>query len=70
MFRSFWIVIEIFHNFDERFPAALNELHSECPEEQLEGFFPWKHQERFVNSEFLVRDFEPIPEKFLARIPK
>ena len=70
MFRNFWILIEIFHNFDERFPAPLNELHFECPEEPLEVFFLWKHQERFVNSEFLVIDFEPIPEKFLARIPK
>ena len=70
MFRKFWILIEIFRNFDERFPAAFSELHSKCPEEHLEVFFfLWKHQECFVNSEFLVREFEPNPENFLGRIP-
>ena len=39
MFQKIWILIEIFHIFDERFPAALCKLHSKCPEEHLEGFF-------------------------------
>ena len=28
-----------FHNFDERFPAALCKLHSKCPEEHSEDIF-------------------------------
>ena len=61
MFQKLRILIENFHNFDERFPAALNKLHSKCPLKNFwRVFFLWKHQECFVNSEILVGEFGPF----------
>ena len=33
-------------------------------------FYLWKHQENFVNSELLVKDFAPFYRKFSGQFPK
>ena len=71
MFQKLRILIENFHNFDERFPAALNKLHSKCPLKNFWWvFFLWKHQECFVNSEFFLREFEPFFRKISGQNSK
>ena len=62
-FRTFWILIEIFHIFDECFPAALCKLHSKCPEEHLEGFLSLKTPRKTCQ-------FRTFGKRFCALLPK
>ena len=71
MFQKFWIPIEIFHLFEERFPAALCKLHSNYPEEHLEGFFISENTKKNLSiSNFWSKSLRPLTESFLASSPK
>ena len=71
MFQKLRILIENNLIFDERFPAALSKLHSNCPEEHLEGYFSSENTRNVLsNPNFWWESLSPFSEKYLARIPK